>query len=65
MTDEIAIVLLILISKASIGEDGVLVSATPSIYIKEKKEKPNFIRMWMREISRYAKNFLILFFFFL
>jgi len=36
---------------ASIGEDGVLVSATPSIYIKGKKEKPHFIRMWVREIS--------------
>ena len=40
------------------GEDGVLVSSTSSIYIKSVKEKPSFIRIWVREISRYASSCL-------
>jgi len=36
---------------ASIGEDGVLVSATSSIYIKGSNEKPKFVRMWVRETT--------------
>ena len=47
-----ASVYLLFIQQASIGEDGVLVSSSPSIYIKGSKEKPKFIRMWIRETAR-------------
>ena len=45
-------VYLLFIKQASVGEDGVLVSSSPSIYIKDFMEKPQFVRMWIREVGR-------------